>query len=179
MKYHGKYSCLPTYANLKFWLPHLLNNQPRVHIKVGFILAFMGLGWFISIFANCRFMSWSQGSTPSHTFPPSHVEYQRGLKFQVFKKTKRLHVLPNPLNPFSFNHTCKTPPTPYFFTRVQSFFSDVLPISPPGKKSILILSLKTFNLVMEAFEMSLHIGQGFPVQIFFRTKKNPGFVGRE
>lgn len=175
VKYHGKYSCLSTHANLKFWLLHLLNNQPRVHIKVGFILAFMGLGWFISIFANCRFMSWSQGSTPSHTFPPSHLEYQRGFKFQVLKKTKRLHVLLNPqpffIQPHLQNSTQS--PTPYFFFRLRSrvFFTDVLPIS----QSLLILSLKTFNLVMEAFEMSLHIGQGFPVEtFFFRTNKNPG-----
>lgn len=51
-------------------------------------------------------------------------------------------------------------------------------MSPPGKKSLLILSLKTFNLVMEAFEMSLHIGQGFPVETFFQDKQKPwGLLG--
>lgn len=114
MKYHGKYSCLSTHANLKFWLLHLLNNQPKVHIKVGFILAFMGLGWFISILANCRFMSWSQGSTPYRAFPPSHVEYQRGFKIPGAKKNKTTPCFTKPQTLFHSTTSAKLhiPPAP-------------------------------------------------------------------
>ena len=60
-------------------------------------------------------------------------------------------------------HLPKNPPhfSPFYFLipALKTVF-----FSPNGVVSHLILSLKTFDLVMEAFEMSLHIGQGFPVE---------------
>ena len=113
-----------------FWLLHLLKNQQRVHIKVGFILAFMGLGWFISIFANCRFMSCdffsdfvSQGSTPSYH------------QVQVFKQKQTTCFTKKPNHFHSKKHLPKNSPhfSPFYFLipALKTVFFSPNGVGPP------------------------------------------------